>query len=170
MFLGGLGGSAPAPAVLAPAGTTSDPPRNSPVDDGRGCSRNELIGSERTGLIDVGARSWNGAAYAQTSGALQSGQECWIENSSAPGVDLVLRRLSAAEIAGTAPIVDALRRPALAIGYRAHSTPPQPPGASAAAPGSSSSSTCGLGSGFGIILMLGSLMLRARRRAPGRAT
>ena len=126
-----------------------------------------LAGTERTGLIDVGAWSWNGSAYVQTSGALQSGQGYWIENSSAPGVDLVLRRLSAAEIADPSTILGGLRLAPHAIGYRAHTSPPQPPGANAAGSGSSSSSSsgCGLGSGLGIVVLIGGLMLRARTRA-----
>ena len=119
---------------------------------------NAISGAERVNLIDVGAWFWNGTYYSQIGGALQSGLGYWIENDSSPGVDLVLRRLSAAEIADPTLIVNAHHGTAAAapIGYHAHGSPPPPPDQGASAQ-SSSSQGCGLGSGIGA--MVGSFAL-----------
>jgi len=123
-----------------------------------------ITGSDRVGLIDVGAWAWNGSAYVQTSGALASGVGYWIENSSSPAIDLVLRRLSAAEIAGTATILGAHHpHQERTISFRSHTSPPMPPG-QPASHDAASGSGCGVGSGMGVLLASGALGLRLRSR------
>jgi hypothetical protein len=133
-------------------------------------SGNLLSGAQRTGLIDVGPWLWDGASYSQVA-VMQTGIGYWIDNASSPGVDLVLRRLSSAEIAGTAPILDTAHGSAqaaeagAAIGYHAHGTPPMPPGLGSSAQDSGSHG-CGLGSGIGALLACAAiLLLRLRLRA-----
>ncbi len=133
-------------------------------------SGNLLSGAQRSGLIDVGPWLWDGTSYSQVA-VMQTGSGYWIENASSPGVDLVLRRLSSAEIAGTAPILGAAHGAGLGsgtaaatIGYHAHGSPPMPPG-SGSSQHESSAHGCGLGSGIGALLGFAAfLLLRLRSR------
>jgi hypothetical protein len=142
-------------------------------------SGNLITGTERVGLIDIGPWLWDGTSYSQVA-VMQTGIGYWIDNASSPGVNLVLRRLSSEEIAGTAPILGTVNgstqgasqgagtaaAAAATIGYRAHGTPPTPPGLGSTQQDSGTHG-CGLGSGIGALLGFSALMmlrLRTLRR------
>jgi hypothetical protein len=135
-------------------------------------SGNIISGPERVNLIDVGAWAWNGSAYTQVSGTLSTGQGYWIDNSSSPGVNLVLRRLSPSELSADLGALRAAQSAqggtssqdaAATIGYTAHGTPPPPP--SSASQNDSPGHGCGLGSGVGALILGLVLVLRLRLRS-----